>query len=139
VKRKLTAAALQPFELTAQKVHGNSREDEFAFQCRAYRLPVPVRQFRFAQEVGRMWQFDFAFPQYKLAVEIEGLVVQKLAGVLVVRGRHASISGFKEDCIKYATADELGWGVLRFEQTQVKDGTAIDRTQRSLYRRGWRP
>jgi very-short-patch-repair endonuclease len=114
-----------------------SPEDLFAFHCRSYELPTFVQQGQFAKSIGRKWQFDFSFHEYHLAVEIEGLVVQKLAGQLVVRGRHASISGFKEDCIKYATAATLGWTVLRFEQSQVKDLTAIDFTMKTLQARGW--
>jgi hypothetical protein len=134
----LKARDLKPFTLTPNKVHP-SREDDFAFQCRAFKLPPFVRQYRFAKELGRMWQFDFAFVEYKLAVEIEGLVVKRIGGQLVTLGRHVSISGFKEDCIKYSTAAEELWTVIRFEQSQVKDGTAIDRTQRNLLKRGWKP
>lgn len=118
-----------------------SPEEVFAFQCRAHKLPAFTRQAQFAkQALGRRWQFDFCFDEYKLAVEIEGLVVlrDKRSGELMVKGRHASITGFKEDCIKYASAIVLGWTVLRFEQSQVKDGTAIDYTMRALHARGWR-
>lgn len=120
------------------KRQAGSKEDLFAFQCRAHKLPLPARQAMFAKEVGRRWLFDFCWQPYMLAVEIEGLVVQRMGGELVVRGRHASISGFKEDCIKYATAAMLGWTVIRFEQSQVKSGEAIDYTMRCLAARGWR-
>lgn len=128
----------------------DSPEDRFDFQLRSYGLPKFERQVRFAKSIGRRWAFDFACAQYMLAVEIEGLVVQRVhiatmangrvvdvKPELVCRGRHASITGFKEDAIKYASAAQLGWTVLRFEQSQVKDGTAIDMTMRVLYARGW--
>lgn len=111
--------------------------EEFALHVRAYRLPDPERELRFAKAIGREWRFDFAWRAFMVAVEIEGLVVQRLAGELVVRGRHGSITGFKEDCVKYASAAMLGWTVLRFEQSQVKDATAIEYTQRVLAARGW--
>lgn len=117
---------------------GVSKEDAFAFQCKAHCLPPFARQALFAKSIGRRWMFDFCWDQYKLAVEIEGLVVRKLGGQLVVTGRHASISGFKEDCIKYASAAMLGWTVIRFEQSQVKNGEAIEYTIRCLAARGWR-
>lgn len=123
--------------LDAKKAKAQSKEDQFDFQVRGYKLPPFTRQHRFAVSVGRNWSLDFACLQYMVAVEIEGLVVMRVNGELMVKGRHASISGFKEDCIKYATAAQLGWTVLRFEQSQVKDGTAIDFTQRVLYARGW--
>jgi hypothetical protein len=56
----------------------------------------------------------------------------RIGGELVCKGRHASISGFKDDCEKYAWATVLGWRVMRFEQSQVKDKTAIDMVVRAL-------
>lgn len=124
--------------IRARKKAKGRPEDEFEFQLRAHRLPEFVRQWMFAKaEMNRRWQFDFAFLPYKLAVEIEGLVVRRIGRELVVQGRHASITGFKEDAIKYASAAVLGWTVLRFEQSQVKDGTAIEFTMRVLAARGW--
>lgn len=123
----------------AKKDKAQSKEDLFDFQLRSHRLPPFVRWHKFALETHqRRFEFDFCNTQYMIAVEVEGLVVVRIGGETVVKGRHASISGFKEDCIKYAIAAELGWTVLRFEQSQVKDGTAIDMTMRVLYARGWR-
>lgn len=122
-------------EKKREKVSG---EDLFAFDLERFKFPKFERYARFAQAVGRKFEADFLNREFMLIVEIEGLVVQKLAGELVVRGRHASISGFKEDCVKYAFAVELGYGVLRFEQSQVQDGTAIEHTQRVLVARGWK-
>jgi very-short-patch-repair endonuclease len=115
-----------------------SPEDLFAAQCRQYRLPAVEPQHRFAKAIGRQWRFDFAFPDFKLAVEIEGLVVMRLAGELVVRGRHASIKGIKDDMEKYNTAALFGWTVLRFQQQDVKPERAIHMTQRVLAARGWK-
>lgn len=114
-------------------------EEIFEIQCRNRALPPFAMQAAFALKMGRRWKFDFCWHEYHLAIEVEGLVVRKLAGQLVCMGRHASISGFKEDAIKYATAALLGWTVVRFEQSQVKDGTAIDYTMRILEARGWKP
>lgn len=127
---------IEPLE-PAQKKAGP--EDLFAAQCRQYRLPPFERQHMFAKQLlGRRWMFDFGFVGYKLAVEIEGLVVMRLAGELVVRGRHASIKGIKDDMEKYNTAALLGWTVLRFEQQAVKPERAIHMTQRVLASRGWK-
>ena len=113
-------------------------EELFAIQCRGYRLPPFEQQQQFAKiPFGRKWRFDFSFPAYKLAVEIEGLAVKRLAGQLVVLGRHASIQGFKDDCEKYAHAVVLGWGVMRFEQSMVRSKFAIEMLMRALVARGW--
>lgn len=122
-----------------KKAEKPSKEDLFDFQLRSMMLPKFERQVMFAKSIGRRWMLDFACAAYMLAVEIEGLVVMRVNGELIVKGRHASISGFKEDCEKYASAAVLGWTVIRFEQSQVKDGTAIAMTQRVLCAKGWKP
>lgn len=127
-KRRANAKAEKP-----------SKEDLFDFQLRSMMLPKFERQVMFAKSIGRRWMLDFACSTYMLAIEIEGLVVMRINGELIVKGRHASISGFKSDCEKYASAAVLGWTVIRFEQSQVKDGTAIAFTQRVLCARGWQP
>jgi very-short-patch-repair endonuclease len=104
----------------------------FARQCEQRALPAFEREFVFANSIGRRWRFDFAWPQYRLALEIEGLVVMRIGGQLICKGRHASIGGFKDDCEKYAWATVLGWRVMRFETSQVKDKTAIDMAVRAL-------
>jgi very-short-patch-repair endonuclease len=125
-----------------KRKRGENAEDLFARQCREYGLPAPIREHRFAKGIGRQWRFDFAFHDFMLAVEIEGLVVANamIGGKkrLVSMGRHAHADGFREDNIKYASAAVLGWTVLRFDPRQVKDGTAIEYTQRVLAARGWK-
>lgn len=115
-------------------------EDLFASQCRSFKLPRFERQVLFAKAaLGRRWAFDFAFPDYKLAVEIDGVAVKRLAGRLVVLGRHASIEGIRGDHEKLNAAALLGWHVLRFLQTDVKPKRAIETTMSVLASRGWRP
>jgi len=141
--------AAEYLALTAKRTGKSSRkgkssgdtspEDLFAFHCMVRGLPGGVTQHLFAKSIERNWRFDFAWPhpEFMLAVEIEGLVVKRLAGQLVCTGRHASITGYKEDNIKYASANILGWHVLRFEQSQVKSGVAVDMTAQFLKSRGW--
>lgn len=123
-------------------------EETFDFECRTRGLPPYLRNHQFAkQAMGRGWKFDFCWIQYKLAVEIEGLVMRQLyehphAGaqrVWVVYGRHATIDGLTEDMRKYNAASRLGWALMRFDQRMVKDGTAITETMQELAARGWQP
>lgn len=108
-----------------------------ALQMRARKLRGWVREERFAWEsLGRMWRFDFAHRKMRLAVEVEGVVVRRIGDQLVMQGRHATINGFREDCRKYAAAIELGWQVLRFEQSMIESGEAIATIERVLVRRG---
>lgn len=118
---------------------GSKPEELFAAQCRAYRLPRFDQQLLFAKAaLGRQWRFDFAFPDFKLAVEINGVNVQRLGGRLVVLGRHASIEGIRGDNEKTRAAIRLGWSVLPFLQTDVKPELAINETMRELAARGWK-
>ena len=75
---------------------------------------TPQPEHRFAPP--RRWRFDLAFPDRKLAIEIEG-------GAFT-RGRHTRGAGFVKDMEKYNAAVLLGWRVLRFTPDQVLDGTA---------------
>jgi hypothetical protein len=113
-------------------------EELFASQCRSFLLPHFEREVYFAQSIGRRWRFDFAFPRYHLAVELDGVVVKRVRGELFVLGRHASIDGLRGDNEKINTAILLGWSVLRFLQTDVKPKLAIETTMRALAARGWR-
>jgi very-short-patch-repair endonuclease len=81
------------------------------------KLPAPVTEHRF--HPVRRWRFDLAWPDAKLAVEVEG-------GVYVEGGsRHTRGPGYEADCQKYAEALVLGWRVLRVTPRQVKTGMAL--------------
>jgi hypothetical protein len=67
------------------------------------KLPLPVLEHRFHQ--SRKWRFDFAWPEQKIALEVEGGLYQG--------GRHQRINGFKSDLAKYNAASAAGWRVLR--------------------------
>src|SRR5574343_1951378 len=78
----------------------------------AMRLPTPVKEFRFAPP--RRWRIDYAWPDYRLAVEIEGAVW--------CQGRHTRGSGFVKDIEKYNSLTLAGWSLLRFTPAQVRSG-----------------
>ena len=92
-------------------------------------LPEPEREHRFdevrgKQQKRREWRFDFAYPEKKIAIEVEG-------GVFV-KSRHTTGKGFTKDCEKYNKAVELGWSVYRYTTQQVKSGEAIAQLSRIL-------
>ena len=91
-------------------------EEAFADHCRIYGL-APEREYKFAP--GRKWAFDFAWPDSKLAVEIEG-------GTRFGKSRHSRGDGFERDARKYNAAALLGWRILRFTTAMVISGEAID-------------
>jgi len=94
---------------------GSQLEELFAYQVRAVGLPDPVREHTFAKP--RRWRFDFAWPDFCVAVEIEGGVWS--------RGRHGRGSGIVGDIEKSNAAVMRGWRLLRFTGDMVKKGEAI--------------
>lgn len=72
-------------------------------------LPTPETEYRFHDT--RRWRFDLAFPDQRLAVEIEG-------GTWAF-GRHNQPAGYESDCEKYNAALLLGWRVLRFTSSMI--------------------
>ena len=97
-------------------------EERFARDLRALKVAEPAREHQFASP--RRWRFDFAWPDLMLAVEIEG-------GVWT-NGRHTRGSGFVADCEKYNAAALAGWKVLRFTESSVRDGSAVELVARLL-------
>jgi very-short-patch-repair endonuclease len=90
-------------------------EETFALHCQGYGL-TPAREFQFCD---RGWRFDFAWPDKKLAVEVEG-------GTRFGRSRHSKGEGFERDAAKYNRAARDGWIVLRYSTRMVVLGDAIN-------------
>ncbi len=99
----------------AAKKQISQAEESFFLAMRAFKHPIPEREFRFLK--NRKFRFDFAWPGMMIALEVEGGIYKG--------GRHTSINGFETDCIKYALAAQNGWTVYRFSTGQVLDGTAL--------------
>lgn len=77
--------------------------DVFTAICKTDLRVECVKEFRF--HPVRKWRFDYAIPEHKIALEVEG-------GVWT-GGRHTSSVGFMKDMEKYNTATLMGWRVLR--------------------------
>ena len=89
-------------------------------------LPEPAREYRFHPK--RRWRFDFAWPIYKVAVEVDG-------GIFC-RGRHVRGKGFERDAEKRNAAVLAGWRVLHFTPQQVKSGQAVQAIESLMKRTG---
>lgn len=84
-------------------------------------LPAPVEEYRF--HATRRWRLDLAWPDLKVAVEVEGGVwMQTETG----RGKgHAHPKRFLQDMDKYNAAALDGWRVFRVTPQQVNNGKAL--------------
>jgi hypothetical protein len=70
---------------------------------RSLDIPLPETEHKF--HPTRKWRFDYAWPRYKIALEVEG-------GVWT-GGRHTRPKGFLGDVEKYNHAAAMGWRILR--------------------------
>lgn len=77
--------------------------DIFVQTCRQVLAVDVVKELQFCGD--RKWRFDYAIPDKKIAIEVEG-------GVWI-EGRHNRASGFLKDMDKYNMAAALGWRLLR--------------------------
>jgi very-short-patch-repair endonuclease len=75
---------------------------------------------------NRMFRFDFANRQYKIAVELDGGTFSK------GKSGHTSGKGIAQDMEKYNLATLLGWRVFRFDAPAVKEGRAIGFLDRAV-------
>ena len=92
----------------------SSLESLFESQLLGAEITGYQREYRFS---ARAWRFDFAWPEYKIAIELEGAVH--------ANGRHTRGTGFEDDCIKYNVALLYGWKVIRATRAHVERGIAF--------------
>jgi hypothetical protein len=97
-------------------------EEALAEQLVAHGAPPFTREHRFHPK--RKWQLDFAWPEIRVACEVEG-------GVWT-GGRHTRGAGFTADCEKYNEAAVLNWLILRVTGQMVNDGRALHYIQLAI-------
>jgi very-short-patch-repair endonuclease len=74
-------------------------------------LPEPATEYKF--HAKRRWRFDVAWPDYQLAVELDG-------GTFM-NGRHTRGAGYAGDCEKINAATVMGWKVLRYTSDMLNN------------------
>lgn len=72
-------------------------------------LPKPTLEFRF--HPTRKWRWDAAWPQYKVAVDIQG-------GTFI-HGKHSRGGRQTDDFDKMNAAAQLGWCVIHLDTTML--------------------
>jgi len=130
--------------LSQAKARANKDKHEvpMAIQIRASGLPEPECEYRFAalavglgpgiltrlRDAGlKDWRFDFAWPEHKIALEVEGAPGW---------GRHTMPKGFIGDCRKYNEGTRLGWAIYRVTGDMVHSGEALNLLIRVFLSRG---
>ena len=98
-------------------------EDRLAVKIADSGLPAPQREYRF--HPPRRWRFDFAWPKYCLAVEVDGGVYSA--------GRHTRGAGYEKDCEKGNAAVVDGWRVLHFTPTHITGDYAVQTIAAALW------
>lgn len=73
--------------------------------------PVLEKEYRFHPD--RRWRSDYAHPDSRVLIEIEG-------GTWV-RGRHVRAQGYRNDCEKYNAAALGAWCVVRLTTDMIDD------------------
>lgn len=89
-------------------------EEKFLILWKNYypNAPLPVREFRF--HPPRLFRFDFAFIDNKIAIEIEG-------GLYMAKSGHTNIKGYISNCDKNNLWVSDGWKVFRFTEKHLRE------------------
>ena len=90
--------------------------------CDSMKVERPVQELKF--HPTRKWRFDFAWPDKKIALEVEG-------GVFT-NGRHTRGSGFLNDMEKYNNAALLGWRIIRTTPQKIYSFETINTIKQIL-------
>ena len=107
--------------MTPAQLKRSPLEVQLAAQMDYARLTY-VSEYRF--DPVRRWRLDFAFPDLKLAIEIDG-------GIWT-QGRHTRGAGYEKDLEKHNALTLAGWRLLRFSGKAVKSGEALKTVQNAL-------
>jgi len=104
-------------------------ELELLSHIRAVGLPEPVREYRAIP--GRKFRFDFAYPDKKLLIEVNGDI---WAGRRGEQSGHSSGTGLSRDYEKNNLAILNGWKVMYFTGNTIRTGEAVAQIETALKR-----
>lgn len=96
--------------------------DVFTVTCKTDLSVECVKEYKFHPE--RRWRFDYAIPEHKIALEVEG-------GVWT-QGRHTRPQGFLGDMEKYNQATLMGWRVFRTTPTELYRTATVNLLKKAI-------
>lgn len=85
---------------------------------------VVVPELQFHHE--RKWRFDYAIPDHKIAIEVEGGIWMKGGGA------HSRPKNILRDMTKYNEATALGWKLIRVTPQQLNKRYTINQIRKLL-------
>ncbi len=95
----------ETYQRAVKKAIKTKWEDRFRTIVQALGAPPWREQYRF--DSVRLWRFDFAWPERKIAFEMEGAIWMRGGG------GHSHPLGIEKDIEKYNAAAIQGWAVIR--------------------------
>lgn len=106
------------------KIKKSDRYALFPKMVQGLGIEVPVSEHKF--HPVRKWRFDFAWPEAKVALEVEGGFFMKGGG------RHQRGAGARADMEKYNEAACMGWRILRIMPEQLYRSETFSQIRRCL-------
>jgi len=99
-----------------KKPKNTQKSDVFTQICKKELSVEVIKEYQF--HPVRKWRFDYAIPEHKIALEVEGGVWTE--------GRHTRGVGFLKDIEKYNTGTLLGWRIFRTTPSELLSSNTID-------------
>ena len=99
----------------------------FAAMLAQAKMPEAAVEHRF--HVERKWRFDYAWPRWKVALEVDG-------GVWT-GGAHGRGTGIIRDQEKHNYAAAMGWLIIRCVPRKLATADTIAFVKAALERHGW--
>jgi len=99
-----------------------TREQSFLLMLKARKMPTPTPEYRF--HPVRKFRWDWAWPEARLALEVEGGVWSG--------GAHGRGTGIVRDMEKSTLAAEEGWRIIRVTPSNLATEATMDSIHRAL-------
>ncbi len=114
-KLSFPPSATETYQRLVKRAIQTKWEDRFRTLIKGLGAPIWREQYRF--DPVRLWRFDFAWPERKIAFEMEGAIWMRGGG------GHSHPLGIERDIEKGNAAAIQGWAVIRITDKMLKSRT----------------